>query len=437
VALRLARAGVGVTLLDAASFPRSKPCGDCLSPGATPLLRELGVAHRLDAAGAGRVGGWRMRTPGGTWFGGRFDGAAFEAGEGGGGDDRDRGDGRDGEGPSPGAHEPGPPAAPPAATPPATGYALPREELDALLLEAAAEAGARIRERVRVTGLLRRDGRVCGVRARDRRGREEDLPARVVVGADGLRSLVARRLGGVERGPRPRLALVGRFRGVAPPPADVRSPTPGATAPPGEMRLGGDGCLGMAPLGLDRWNVTLVVPADRASAVSRDRDRFFRERLGAYGVRDRFRDAEAVGPLEITGPFRVRPRRTAAPGALLVGDAAGYFDPLTGQGIYRALATARAAAGAVREILEAAGEAEREAARVRYRRELRRIVLPSHRVQKLIDEVTRRGPLIEAAGHLLRRQPGLAHLLVDVTGDRVPPVSLLDPRRLVRALRAA
>lgn len=394
LALRLARAGVRVTVLDAATFPRSKPCGDCLSPGAGPLLEELGVRRRLESIGAGRLGGWRMRTPGGTWFRGRFGGAEGD--------------------------------------PPPTGFAVPRRELDALLLAAAREAGARVREGMRVSGLLRRGGRVCGVRARDGRGRRLTREARLVIGADGLRSVVARRLAGVERGPRPRLALVGRFRDVAP---SARGDGGGPAA--GEMRLGRDGCLGLAPLGRDRWNASLVVPAGEARAVSRDRHRFFREHLAAYGVSGRFETAELTGPLEITGPFQVTPRRSTAPGALLVGDAAGYFDPLTGQGIYRALATARAATGAALSVLGADGEPARAAARLRYARDLREIVSPGRRMQRLIDGLARRPALIEAAGRALRWRPGLADLLVDVTGDRLAPAALADPRRLARALRAA
>lgn len=397
-ARRLAGAGIDVLLLDASSFPRSKPCGDCLSPGATPLLRELGVLERLERRGPGRLAGWRIRTPAGAWFGGRFGGS-------------------------------GPEARPV----PRRGLSLPRRELDAALVEAAVEAGARLRERVRVFGLLRRGGRVRGVRARDDAGEDTLLRARVVVGADGLRSTVARRLAGVRRGPRDRLAVVGRFRGVEPcrggPGAD---PASGAL-PAGEMRLSREGMLGLAPTGAGRWNATLVLPRDRAPRLAPDPAGLFRRRLEDYGVADRFRDAERVGELEITGPFEVVPRRATAPGALLVGDAAGYFDPLTGQGIHRALATGRAAAKAVRTILAAAGPAAAASARLRYEGELHRLLDPGRRVQRLVDAVVSRPWLMEPVGQTLAARSGLASLLVDVAGDRLPPTELVAPRRLARA----
>src|SRR5690606_25087538 len=77
-----------------------------------------------------------------------------------------------------------------------TAISLRREVLDAVLLAGARRAGAEVRTGLHVTDLLR-DARGCvsGVEARDREGRTLRLHARLVVGADGLRSVVARRLG--------------------------------------------------------------------------------------------------------------------------------------------------------------------------------------------------------------------------------------------------
>lgn len=384
LALRLARAGADVALLDASAFPRSKPCGDCLSPGATPLLRELGVLADVEGLGAGRLTGWRVRSPGGTWFAGRF--------------------------------EPGRGRGPPG------GLALPRRDLDAVLLEAARRAGARYLERTRAVALLRRGGRASGLRVRDGRGRERELGARFVAGADGLRSTLARELGPVRRGSRRRIALVRRVRA---------SRGPRRT---GELRLGRDGVLGLAPVGGDRFNLTLVVPRSEAPSVSRGGEAYFRRRIRGYGLGDWWDGAAPVSGPEVTGPFDVKPERPVAPGALLLGDAAGYFDPLTGQGIYRALATARLAAGAISRSLE---EPSREPAALRrYRDELRSLLDPGRRVQKWVDAAVTRPAVIDRLARLLSARPGLPSLLFDVTGDRVSPGSLLRPDVLARAWRA-
>jgi flavin-dependent dehydrogenase len=387
LAARLAGEGRRVVLLDERSFPRSKPCGDCLSPGATPLLEELGVLEELTQETAAHLDGWRLRAPGGARFEGRF--------------------GRDASGA------------------PLRGLALPRRQLDAALLRAAARAGADVREGIRVVDLDWREGRVAGVLVRRSDGREAAIPARLVAGADGLRSTVARRMGGVRRGRRPKLALVARY-------ADGRALASGTTL--GEMRVSAEGCSGLAPLGGGRWNATVVVPASKAPAVAAGREAFLESRLRAYGVAKRLAGARRVGAIEVTGPFEVVPRRVAGPGVFLVGDAAGYFDPFTGQGIYRALATGRLAAAHARAALGAGSEADERALDRRYAREVEGLLAPSRRVQRLIDFVVGRPTLMDAAAWLLARRRGLADLLVDVTGDILPAGEMLEPRRLARAL---
>ncbi|MEE8447431.1 MAG: NAD(P)/FAD-dependent oxidoreductase [Gemmatimonadota bacterium] len=384
LAWRLASAGARVLLIDATAFPRSKPCGDALSPGATPFLREMGVVRSLRDAGAHSLRGWRIQAPSGRWFEGRF--AAPRAGV------------------------------------PRLAFAVPRSELDALLLDAALRAGVHFLPSARAFDLVTaEDGRALGVRVRLGDGSARELRARLVVGADGLRSVVARRLGGVRRGDRARLAIVGRFEGTR---VDGRL---------GVMHVSGEGCLGMAPLGGGRCNITVVVPMAAAGRVSTNRWGFYRERLRRYSVWEKVSDGKLSERLQITGPFEVSPRRVVGPGALLVGDAAGYFDPFTGQGIYRALYTAQLAARAVLGALER--PAEESAWLARYEEQLRRLLRPGRWAQRLVDAVVSRPPLLDATARLMASYPGLADLLVDVTGDRLPAAALLDPRRLWRGSR--
>ncbi|MFQ5747624.1 MAG: NAD(P)/FAD-dependent oxidoreductase [Gemmatimonadota bacterium] len=397
LAWHLARAGARVTLVDARRFPRSKACGECLSPGATPLLEEVGVADRLRRAHVPRLAGWRLRTPAGVWFGGRF-GAAADGG-------------------------------------PASGLAVSRRRLDGLLLDAALVARAELSAPLRVFDVRTgRDGPyLC---ARGPEGSARTLAARWIVGADGLRSVVARRIVGVRRGPRPRLAIVARPRHLAEIRAGTR-PAPAMWRPAGlagELRLSRSGCLGLAPIEEGRWNLTLVAPLTEARAVARDRIGYFRAASAGYGIRIGDPAPELAATLEITGPFQVGPRAVTAPGVLLVGDAAGYFDPLTGQGIFQALAGARLAAATILAAL--ADPAEADGARAAYARALRRLVRPGRHVQRAIDATIRRPHLIEPLGAWLARRPGLVAHLLDVTGDRVPAGEFLSPTRLAAALRA-
>ncbi len=391
---RLARRGLRVRLLDARAFPRSKPCGDSISPGATPILAEIGVVDELRAVGAAEISGWRVRAPDGSWFEGHY--------------------------------------AEPGLAAPRTGFALARGDLDAILLRAATSVGAEFLPHRRAFGLLERGGRVIGVRARGPDGEVEDHPARFVVGADGLRSRIARLLGGVRLGDRRRLVMVGRFEGVRDRP-HRDGPRPAAGGRVGEIRVSRDGVLGYAPIGPRRCNMTLVLPAAEGRRVAADPSGFFRSAVRRYGASGHIEDGSLIGRLEVTGPFEVTPSRRTAPGALLVGDAAGYFDPLTGQGVFRALQGATLAARAVLEVLS---EPSRETATLgSYERELDRSLIASRRVQRLIDAVITRPELMGASARFLAEHPGIASLLIDVTGDRVPPAALTRPRVWLGAWR--
>jgi 2-polyprenyl-6-methoxyphenol hydroxylase-like FAD-dependent oxidoreductase len=93
-----------------------------------------------------------------------------------------------------------------------------RTVLDKLLRDAASEAGAEVRESTTVTGLISSDDRVAGIRCRGRSGAEFTEHARIVIGADGRRSLVATQAGAAEYNVRPVLtcALYAYWRDVAP-----------------------------------------------------------------------------------------------------------------------------------------------------------------------------------------------------------------------------
>src|SRR5207248_2415180 len=177
-AWHLARAGVDTLVLDRARFPRDKTCAECLSPETARLLDAMGALDALEPSGA-KLHGMIVRAPNGAEIRGAFVAAhGWRA-------------------------------------PRDWGLAVSRRVLDATLLARARDAGARVRERVRVADVVRDGDRVTGVRLLDAGGRASELRASLVVGADGLRSVVARRLAlaRTRRWPR-RLALVAHWRGV-------------------------------------------------------------------------------------------------------------------------------------------------------------------------------------------------------------------------------
>ena len=116
------------------------------------------------------------------------------------------------------------------------------------------------------------------------------------------------------------------------------------------MHVERDGYVGIADVGNGLTTVALVVPASRSREISGDRAAFLERWLRAHPhLAPRFARAERVTPVVATGPFASHARRAWAPGAALVGDAADFFDPFTGEGIYAALRGGEMLAGCIGE----------------------------------------------------------------------------------------
>ena len=299
------------------------------------------------------------------------------------------------------------------------GLALRRTLLDPILLDCARNAGAEVREGTRVVDLLRdRDGRVTGVRVLD--GAEE-ISAPLVIGADGLRSIVAHRLGLARTSrvwPR-RIALVAHYEGF------------GDIGDIGEMHVERDaGYVGLAAVDGGLTNVAMVVPTSAARAVSSDRTAFFEQWLrDRPQLAPRVSGARRITPVLATGPFASQARRAWAPGAALVGDAADFFDPFTGEGIYSALRGGELLAPFALRALGASG-AGSDAALREYHRARAREFRGKWIVERLINAAVSFAPAMNYFARSLEARKDMADLLVGVTGDFVPASEVLRARYL-------
>ena len=214
-----------------------------------------------------------------------------------------------------------------------------RVTLDAALLEAAVAAGAEARTGTNVTGLLRTDGRVTGVETGN-----GPLRARLVVGADGARSTVARLLGAREyhRTPGRRIFVWSYFEGVDPEERRVWL---------GE--IGEDGFLA-SPTDAGLFLAAFVAPSERWDELRRDRQRGFEEGIARWTeLRQRLAAGRQVGPARMMSRWHGYFRESAGPGWVLLGDAGHFKDPTPGQGIADALRQAEALAPAIERSLAA------------------------------------------------------------------------------------
>jgi geranylgeranyl reductase family protein len=375
----LARAGIPVTLFDRAHFPRDKPCSEYLSPQAARILSEMNALDAVEATGAAQLAGMRVHAPNGRTIHGEFRGNHGFRGF------RDR------------------------------GLAVRRTVLDAILLDRARAAGVTVREGVRITDVVRgNDGKVRGITTSEG-GRASTHHADIVIGADGLRSVIGRRLGLIKpsRWPK-RIALVAHYSGVE------------HDGDYGDMYVDHSEYCGIAYLGNDVTNVAVVVPVSRAAEVAVDRTEFFESWIAERPeIAARFASAERIDQVRATGPFASSARRAWVSGAALVGDAAEFFDPFTGEGIYTALRGGEILADAVADSL-LSGKAT-DAALHEYEIARRKEFSGKWTVEKIIGAAVAFPALINRAANVLSRRRDMADLLVGVTGDFVPAREVLRP----------
>jgi flavin-dependent dehydrogenase len=366
----LAREGLRVRLLDKSSAPPPKICGEYLSPGCLPILNRIGAVQLLGGAGARPLSGMVIHTAAG-----RSLRATFPSGKA-------------------------------VGSPRLQALAVRRDRLDPILLDLALRAGADYAPSFQVSDLVRENERVVGVHGRDQ-GRPAALRGRLIIGADGRNSVVARRLGAVNRHPwLDKVALVGYAAGVR------------RAEDVGEIFLGRNRYCILNPVAPDLTNIGLVVDRREFHRPANAPD-FLRE-AGAILPRlaDRLARARLVAPVRCLGPLAHHATRVAAPGALLVGDAAGFLDPFTGEGIHAAL---RSAELAVHYALPALGvDAEAHPDVQQYAAALLRERNAKWRLCVSLQHAIRRPLLAECLASLLSRRPDLTTLLMAAVGDLIP-----------------
>ena len=376
-AIFLARAGFDVTLLDRAAFPRDKPCGEYLTPGAVQILRdELGVLPALVQAGATRLTRETVVPHRARSFSGGTD-----------------------------------------------ALACPRTVTDRVLRDAAEAAGVRVLEGVNARIVLRDSGRVVGL-VTDR----GEFQARVTVGADGTHSLLARDMGVVRPIKRlQRLALVAHYAGGEGTDDAVTMHLP---------RDGSDACCGVgAACGPDGTrNVNIVVPVSEAPQMAGRRQAYFEERLQRSfpQVWEQARDSPQAGPLRSVGCFGHHTSRATDDGAVLVGDAATFINPFTGEGVFFALRGAQLAAASIGAALDL-GDVSRSCLGS-YDAARRAELLPRYRLCDAVQRVVHSPALLSWASSRLRRSAALTEVLLQTVGDLARPHDLFSLSTLRLAL---
>jgi flavin-dependent dehydrogenase len=366
-ALLLARLGYDVVLVDRATFPRDKACGEGVMPPGVDALRRLGLYERVLATGARPLQGVTYQHPGAHP---RVE-VPFPVPPGGG---------------------------------PAHGLGVRRTTFDAVLVDAVREEPrASVREGERVTGLLRdRSATVVGVTTT-----ADEIKARIVVAADGLHSPI-RAWSGLSVPPRARMryGVAGHWR--------LETSDRDAVI----VTLAGSHEWYEAPVGPDLLLVSILSHRTRRPITARDYAPAARRSIPAL------RDAELVsGPLG-AAHFHQRVRAVAGGGVFLVGDASGYDDPTTGDGIAIGMLLAERLAEHASAFLS--GRISSEVAAARYAGDHAELVRERRRLTRLALILARSPTISRRAIRRAGRRPAALGKLVAINcgyktfGDLTP-----------------
>lgn len=380
----LARSGAKVLLVEKRAFPRDKACGDVVSLDAIELLEDLGLGPRLQ-----------------NWFG--WDECVLTSPKG-------RQVSCRGSANLEGRH----------------GIVARRVELDMALAERAVAAGAELVEHCAVQGAIVEDG-VCKALRLERAGKVLEVRAPLVIAADGHSSAVGRSLGLAHRPEVTAFAIRGYFE------IDGRSE---AHRPAIELHLDRRLLPGYGwyfPVSPTVANVGVGILAgpmvrrklkltDLLSAFTSS-NAFVRERLARARPIGRLRGA----PL----PMGPGPSHTVRANCLFVGDAAGFVDALTGEGIAAAMHSGRLAATVAIQALGAACFEAKTLAN--YDRLCRRRFGSSMRTAWWLQRALGSGFFIDRLVSGAAKRPALQAALFDMIAGVLPKSEALRPMNLARA----
>ncbi len=378
----LAREGRDVLLIDKADFPRDKTCGDGLTPRALSVLRRMGLLDQVAAAGC-RINGLHFYAPDGTRV---------------------------------------------VSPIPAFGdfpnflVVLPRFQLDHLLLQHALQAGAQFRPQVEAIDVVRQGEQIAGVTVRSASGPAE-LRARYVVLATGASVGLLERAHLLAATPQFGRAARGYYDGV------------GALTDAIEFHLEGAALPGYAwvfPTSATTANVGAAYFVIQGRQPPRSSPRQVLDEFVANPLM-----AGRLAQAHVNGSIKGYPLRfdfpatqVAFPGLMMVGEAAGLVNPLTGEGIDYALESAEAVAETLLETLRRNPPAtEAAAAHTRVlRQRFQRTFVTIARVRDLYL----RPWLLNRAAQAANHHDEFRHTLVQVCLGNIDPAHGLTPKTLLQ-----
>ena len=297
MALDLNHRGYKVALCDQAKFPRDKVCGEFISPGADPILEQLGLLDSIEALSPKRLKGVAI--------------SSYESEE---------------------LEIDYPPSTQTDLKP--SSLSVPRFELDALFLEQVQNVGVTVFEQHKVTDFIFDNGCVVGVQGWDENKTAFSLTSKLVVDAGG-RNAVSLRKFSLKQEPKgsTKIAFSAHWQGVNLPDDYCY------------MHVSRPGYTGISSVGNEQTNIVLVVDRSALGGERGESPETFYHRVLMKNSRRRsiLEGGERVEPVRSVESLAFAVKPVPCGGLVLVGDAMGFIDPFTGEGIYLSLRSSQIA----------------------------------------------------------------------------------------------
>lgn len=377
----LAQSGVDVLLIDRAEFPRDKTCGDALTPRALGVLRRMGVLEQVAASGF-KIHNIDVNFPDGTLV----------------------------ESPIP-----------PSGDLPPYLIVVPRHHLDDLLRQWAVAAGARCMVSAEVTSVLRDGGQVRGVRATTPDG-PMDVYARSTIMATGAATGLLQNADLLQAPPQFGLAARTYFEGMRGLSDTIEFHLETIPLP---------GYAWVFPVSPSVANVGVGYFGRRGRALRSSPRKVLEDFLAHPRLADRLVGARQMSPVKgYPMRFDFPTARVAYAGLVLIGEAAGLVNPLTGEGIDAALESAETGATVLSEAMRS-NWTEHEI-ELRFAHALRgQFLRPFLRISHFRDIYVHRWVLNRVARACLRSDD-FRSMMVQVCLGNVDPGQGLAPKRLAQ-----
>jgi len=301
-----------------------------------------------------------------------------------------------------------------------TSLSVERSKLDNLMINHVRNSGVDLLEGFKVTDFLFDHGNVCGVKGHDATKTKFSIKGKIVIDAGGRNSISLRQLNlRRDSSGRGRIALAAHWEGVR------------ELGRYCHMHISHPGYTGISPVGNNRANVVLTV--DRKYLAGANVEEFFKKTVLGNRLRRRILGAGApVEKVKGIDSLSYSVKKPKCGGLLLVGDATGFIDPFTGEGIYLSLRSSQLAVGVIKNAFDRADFSSRQLQSYDLIR--RKEFFKKNLLSKVLQLLIYKPSLCNRVVESLASQKELSSLLVGVIGDYIPANKVVCVQYILRLL---